>query len=219
MSLNRRHCSTLALTLLALSNAAWGDGNTETSDRRLEQAANCATNDSQLERLHCYDNLFRHATDGPTGDDPRPPQWYAVEALEQARGDQDFGFRRARRADGDILMSAPALGTTAPRPRLVISCEDTITRFQLHLDTPLDEGRTHLRLRTPGRDVTQPWRIRDGGYVVSGGRGLPAIDTLRRLVDAGTLTLGSDIPALDGLRFDLTELRARIAPLREACRW
>ncbi|SFI08981.1 type VI secretion system-associated protein VasI [Modicisalibacter xianhensis] len=186
---------------------------------RLDAALGCAETSSRLARLHCYDALFRGNDTINQTHDPRPAQWYRVQAMERHRQEDDFSVRSEVQDNGDVLMSAPALGTVVPRPRLVISCEDTITRFQLHLEAPLTEGRTRLRLDTGNASLEQEWRIRDGGYVVSGGRGLPAIDTLRRLLDAGTLTLGSDIASLDGLRFELQALRTRIAPLRTACHW
>lgn len=185
---------------------------------RLQAATQCAAQTSRLERLHCYDALFRSEPTMHDTEDPRPAHWYRVQTMEQNRRD-DFSLRVKQRDSGDVLMTAAALGTTQPRPRLAISCEDTITRFQLHLDTPLAEGRTRLRLNTEHTRIEQDWRIRDGGYVISGGRGLPAIDTLRQLLASETLMLGSDISLLDGLRFDLSGLRTRIAPLRAACHW
>ena len=202
----------LALVLSLSMSPAWS------ADAVLEQASGCAALTSRLERLNCYDELFRAGAVTASASDSRPAQWYAARALEQGRRD-DFTFRIKRERDGDVLMSAPALGTTAPRPRLVISCDDTITRFQLHVDRPLGEGRTQLNLRTAHADLNPIWRIRDGGYLVSGGRGLPAIATLRQLFDSATLHLGSDIAVLDGLRFDIGGLRERIQPLRDACRW
>lgn len=211
MSLKPVYCAGLLLALL-LTSPAWS------AETLLEQAKSCAALESRLERLNCYDDLFRTAPEAPSDGDPRTAQWYAVKALELGRED-DFTFRIILEQNGDVLMSVPALGTTAPRPRLVISCDDTITRLQLHVDRPLDEGRTQLRLRTANTDLEQTWRIRDGGYLISGGRGLPAIDTLRRLLGSEALKLGSDIPALDGLRFEISDLREKIQPLREACRW
>lgn len=212
MSLKPVYRAGLSLTLL-LTSPAWS------AEAVIEKAQSCAALESRLERLNCYDDLFRAAPASSTTDgDPRPAQWYAVKTLEQERGD-DFTFRVSREENGDVLMSAPALGTTAPRPRLVISCDDTITRLQIHVDQPLDEGRTQLRLSSANTALEQAWRIRDGGYLVSGGRGLPAIVTLRRLLDSEALNLGSDIPALDGLRFDVSKLSEQIQPLREACRW
>ncbi|MCP1315645.1 type VI secretion protein [Halomonas sp. 707D7] len=39
------------------------------------------------------------------------------------------------------------------------------------------------------------------------------------MLGASTVTLQSDVAALDGLRFDVTGLRQAIDPLRDACGW
>lgn len=183
---------------------------------RLAEARHCAVLDSRLERLHCYDALFRDAP-APAADAP-PALWQAVLDQEARRDDDAFGLLAG--VDGDeVLLTVPALGSVPPRPVLVISCQESITRFQLHLPEALDAPRAELRLRGARGDLAQTWRIRDGGHVVSGGRGLPAIDTLRRLLDSETLSLASEREALDGLRFELGGLRQQIQPLRDACRW
>lgn len=202
----------LAIAILLLSGLAIAD------DAALKPVHDCTVLDSQLERLYCYDALFLDSDEAYDNDAPRPAQWHAVVTLEQGRGN-DFGFRIQRQGNGDVLMSAPALVTLPPRPRLVISCKDNITRFQLHTDTPLAAKRTELSLITPGKTLQQTWRIRASGHVIGGGRGLPAIATLRQLLHADTLTLASDNSQIDGLRFELGDLVTRIQPLREACHW
>ncbi|PMR69675.1 type VI secretion system-associated protein VasI [Halomonas heilongjiangensis] len=188
------------------------------AEELLESAHECAVLDSRLERLGCYDALFQAAEDVSAGGDPRSALWHAINAQEAARDGDDMGLLVRERSDG-VLMSVPALGSVPPRPQLVIACEKSITRFQLHLPTAVNAPRARLRLVAAGREQQQEWRVRDGGYVVSGGRGLPAIATLRQLLDADELVLGSDLGVLDGLRFELSELRRHIQPLRDACRW
>lgn len=203
---------------LPLLILAWLAGSPAQADEaaRLDEARQCAILDSRLERLHCYDALFRNAP--APADDVRPALWQAVLDQEARRDDDAFGLLAGVSGD-EVLLTAPALGSVPPRPVLVISCQESITRFQLHLPEALDAPRAALRLGGARGDLAQTWRIRDGGHVVSGGRGLPAIDTLRRLLDSGTLTLTSDLAPLDGLRFELGDLREQIQPLRDACRW
>ncbi|MBF8224175.1 type VI secretion system-associated protein VasI [Halomonas sp. 328] len=200
----------LPLAWLALSPAQADEA------ARLVEARQCATLDSRLDRLRCYDALFQDAP--APADDALPALWQAVLDQEARRDDDAFGLL-AGIADDEVLLTAPALGSVPPRPVLVISCKESITRFQLHLPEALDAPRAALRLGGARGDLAQTWRIRDGGHVVSGGRGLPAIDTLRRLLDSETLTLASDLAPLDGLRFELGDLRQQIQPLRDACRW
>lgn len=203
----------LMLCLLFICTPSQADG----QDVRLKSAQACAEETSRLERLHCYDALFLEANLS-VDDDELPALWQAIERQEAARPDENVGLM-VREAGDSVLISAPALGTLPPRPIMVMACERLITRFQLHLPTPISGARVDLRLTGGGRTVQQQWRVRDGGRVVSGGRGLPAIDTLRQLLDAEEVILQSDVTALDGLRFNVAGLRQEIAPLREACRW
>lgn len=200
---------------LALSADAWGAPSAETL---VEEARECANAPSRLERLGCYDDLFMTHGEPAPSEDPRPALWHAIHAQEAERDGDDMGLLVRERSDG-VLISVPALGSVPPRPQLVIACEKTITRFQIHLPQALDAARVQVSLRADGRELEQTWQARDGGYVVSGGRGLPAIATLQQLLDADELTFGSDRAALDGLRFEIAGLRQAVQPLRDACRW
>lgn len=199
------------LILVAVSHIALAN-----DTDRLEQANACAEMDSRLDRLKCYDGIFKTST--PQAAASRSSLWHAVEPLEEARSSDDFGFL-VRENDDEVFMSVPAKGTSPPRPLLVLSCQDTITRFQLLMREPIDGARKSLGLDTGQQQIEQTWQVRDDGHVLSGGRGLPAIDTLRGLLDIDRLTLNSQMPLLDGLRFDFSGLREAIKPLREACHW
>lgn len=207
----RRLLAGLALALLA------GVPPAQAEDARLAEARACAAQGSRLARLQCYDALFRETAE-VTDVAPRSSLWQAVAAQEAERAADDVGLM-VRETPDTVLMSAPALGTLPPRPLLVISCDAAITRFQLHLSEPLEAPRAPLRLQGSGAALDQTWRVLDGGHVLSGGRGLPAIATLKRLLGTEQLTLASERPAIDGLRFDVSGLRAAIAPLRAMCRW
>lgn len=183
----------------------------------LESALACVDETSRLERLGCYDDVFKTAN-STLEDRELPDLWYAIERQEEDRDSDNLGLLVEQTGD-DVLMSVPALGTTPPRPIMVMACEKQITRFQLHLPEPIDSARVDLQLGTHSANVRQQWRVRDGGHVINGGRGLPAIETLRQLLSANEVTINSDVASLDGLRFDITGLRQLIQPLREACRW
>lgn len=183
----------------------------------LQQAQACAEATSRVERLNCYDALFKDAA--PANDASElPALWHAIERQEAARPADNVGLL-VKQTDDSVLISVAALGTTPPRPIMVMACEKLITRFQLHLPTPLNEARVDVQLTGSGGTIEQQWRMRDSGHVVSGGRGLPAIETLRQLLNASDVTLRSDVAELDGLRFNVAGLRQDIQPLREACRW
>ncbi|MCS2610811.1 type VI secretion system-associated protein VasI [Halomonas dongshanensis] len=202
----------LPVALLAATSAAADD------QALVEAARQCSDEPSRLDRLGCYDALFDTRAALETTDTELPALWHAIARQESERGETEGGLLVSTPGE-DVLLSTPALGTTPPRPVLVMACEKVITRFQLHMPTPIDATRVPLELVADGQSVPLDWRARDDGYVISGGRGLPAIDTLRPLLGASEFTLRSDLPELDGLRFDVTDLRQRIQPLRSACRW
>ncbi|MCE8017129.1 type VI secretion system-associated protein TagO [Halomonas sp. MCCC 1A17488] len=210
-----RRAPWLALAASLTLGDAWG---ATTEEALVAQARECAVEPSRLERLGCYDALFMSRDEPTASEDPRPALWHTINAQEAERDGDDMGLLVRERSDS-VLISVPALGSVPPRPQLVIACEKTITRFQLHLPQALDAPRVQVRLRAGGRELEQVWQARDGGYVVSGGRGLPAIATLQQLLDADELTFDSDQAALDGLRFEIAGLRQAVQPLRDACRW
>lgn len=184
----------------------------------LDAAHTCAQEDSRLDRLGCYDQLFL-TQERQSGDDVAlPTLWHAIIQQESQRTEENTGLLFSEQ-DDNVLMSAPALGTMPPRPTMVIACEKWITRFQIHLPEPIEGTRVEVSLSSDHRTIDQQWRVRNDGHVISGGRGLPAIETLRQLLNASDIGLQSKVAALDGLRFDVTGLRDMIAPLRENCGW
>ncbi|MGY2463720.1 type VI secretion system-associated protein VasI [Vreelandella sulfidaeris] len=202
----------LVIAVLGSTHALAGEHQT-----MLENALACTDETSRLERLSCYDDVFKN-TSSPTEERDLPDLWHAIERQERGRNSDALGLVMGHVGE-DVLMSVPALGTTPPRPIMVMACEKQITRFQLHLPEPIDNARVDLQLSTNSASVRQQWRVRDGGHVINGGRGLPAIETLRQLLSANEVTISSEVSRLDGLRFDITGLRQLIQPLREACRW
>ncbi|WP_136248082.1 type VI secretion system-associated protein VasI [Halomonas borealis] len=204
--------------LALLLGAGLSSAPTPAQDTRLQAAEACAEQPSRLGRLECYDTLFLERSGVAESSPTRSPLWQAVADQEAGRDDAAFGVRVGETAD-TVLMSVPALGTLPPRPLLVISCDAAITRFQLHLNAPIEASRAPLTLHGEGATLEQTWRVLDDGHVISGGRGLPAIGTLKRLLGGERLRLTSEQPAIDGLRFDLDGWRTAIEPLRAMCRW
>ena len=226
---SRHHCTgkrrprlAWAACCVALGLAGAAQANKQGADaaqQRLDQARECAASDVRLERLQCYDDLFREVSTGSdVASGERSRLWQRVARLEAGRDAQHMGLM-VEKTDDSVLLSVPALGTVPPRPVLVISCAANITRFQLHLPEPSDATRVSLTLEGESARADQDWRVLDGGYVLSGGRGLPAIDTLKRLLSSQRLELASEMPVIDGLSFDVAGLRERIKPLRTMCRW
>ncbi len=205
--------------LIALSTGACTSMSVMADDQALLNAAHaCAQEGSRLDRLSCYDQIFLAPEQPGTDGVALPALWEAIARQESQRTEENTGLLFSEQGE-DVLMSAPALGTTPPRPTLVIACEKWITRFQLHLPEPIEGTRAEVRISSDNRSIDQQWRVRNDGHVISGGRGLPAIETLRQFLNTSDLRLQSDVAALDGLRFNVAGLNEMIDPLRENCGW
>ncbi|ABI55412.1 type VI secretion system-associated protein VasI [Alkalilimnicola ehrlichii MLHE-1] len=203
------------LPLLAMPAAQGADGESGPPAHR------CAAIESRAERLACYDALFPpDAVAAGAKALAAPPLWQAAARQERRRAADDRGLAVDTTEGEGVLLTAPALGTAPPRPTLVLACHNAITHFELHLPEAGGRGRVELTLARGETRLRQTWQMRADGHVLSGGRGLPAIATLRQLLPGGTLTLRSDdAPALDGLRFQLGDLREALKPLRNQCQW
>jgi len=187
---------------------------------------------SGLERLACFD-----AAAGTPVESVRPaviavaaaaPEIVSlVQANEATRKPENSGFLIAQtveRKDAKqprVVISAPALGALRPRPYLVVSCLSNISRLQLVLGRPIDRNLVHVRLLLDDHPISAdaPWQVLNQGVIVDAGRGLPGIDTIRRLGGGVRLRVVSDEPRLNDLLFDASDLGALIDQQRQACHW
>ncbi|WP_191578863.1 type VI secretion system-associated protein VasI [Achromobacter insolitus] len=121
-----------------------------------------------------------------------------------------------------VVISAPALAGSEPRPLLAISCLQNISRLQLITAEPLDVSRVSIRVLLDGRPISdrRPWQVVEDGTVTDAGRGLVAIEQLRHLTRASQqMQLESDHAAFHGRSFDTAALHELMAQQREACHW
>lgn len=207
----------LWLLLTVLTASAWAE------DRaRLDAALACTDEPQRLVRLACFDRVFstpvlaQPLTEPET---PRSPRWQEAFAQEQGRTPETGALYRDTGLMAGHLVTIAALGTMPPRPLLLAQCHNNITELALLLPKPSTDERVALTLTGDGFSERQLWRIRDGGYAVSGGRGLPAIHTLKMLDRSGQFRIASDAAGIDGLVFDLSGLSQALQPLRQDCGW
>ncbi len=176
----------------------------------------------RLTRLACFDRVFATPitiaaqTAAPIS---RPQRWQQAYAQEQNRTPSDGVLYQHTGRQAGHLITMPALGVMPPRPLLAIQCHNNITELTLMLPKPLAEERTALTFAALGGSSQQLWRARDDGFVLSGGRGLPAIATIKAMLPLSQLEVASADSVVDGLVFDLSGLTAQLAPLRAACGW
>lgn len=229
MSSIRVHLQSKIVAVLVMSVAISGPmwaGPTK-SDPAL---VNCASLSRPMERLACFDAQVRLAA--PAMKEVRPaapvrvhPFIHQLARFERTRVTGDSRFRMSidevRPGQRDVLISAPALNQPAPRSLLTISCIDNISRLQLVVHPPLPQHQARVEISADGSAVAgaQTWQVLGDGVLVDAGRGLAAIEVIRRLEASGELHLSSDVAQIDGLRFDATGLPSMITEQRRACRW
>lgn len=178
-------------------------------------------------RLACYDRLAKRligsearqaareeafSTAGPS----RSASWQAIRAQERRRTLEGAPFLLQRHdAEESLTLTRPAHQGGV----LALACHHSITHIRVQLDTPWLGGRVQSELdgllSSEERDGN--WFIRDEGYLLEYGRGLPAIAELKQWLSHGELRLHSSQGP--ELRVDLTGLAQALGPLRQACRW
>ncbi|MHA7002576.1 type VI secretion system-associated protein VasI [Aeromonas schubertii] len=166
----------------------------------------CRNEPAPLVRLACYDTLGLRQEQ--SSDPGRAEAWREIQQLESAREGQSAPFMLTERGE-TLTLTRPALrGAT-----LSIACASSITRIRVRLDIP---WQGEVQGEVDGKPASASWFVRDGGYLLEFGRGLPAIDELKRWSAGRELILRGEGAQL---RVDLTGLGAALAPLRQQCRW
>ncbi|WP_152638778.1 type VI secretion system-associated protein VasI [Marinobacter santoriniensis] len=184
---------------------------------QLEEAHACVQKADRLDRLACFDRVFgtpllAHSTVAIPRSN-QPERWR--QAFAQASQGDTAIYRDTGQAAG-LLVTVPALGVKPPRPLLVLQCQNNITELSVMLPRALDAERVRVVI---GNQGATSWRVRGGGFVVSGGRGLPAIRTAKAMLAEPDVRVNAQRSELDGLVFDLTGFGETIRPVRSACGW
>lgn len=198
--------SVLGLLLLAAGSAA--------PQLDMHGWQQCRREPSPLVRLACYDALGHGAVSAAEGGAPKSAAWQAIRDQEQSRTPDSPPFlRQSDEGRGSEMLTRPALrGAT-----LAIGCVDSITHIRLRLDQPWSGEKVQVELDGQPSAGSQSWFIRDKGMLLEYGRGLPAIEELKRWIGHRELQVKAANGAL--LRVDLSGLKEALLPLRQQCRW
>lgn len=195
---------------------------TPATDGQMISVMACRGESSPLVRLACYDQALSPAGDG-AGKTVNPlyagPAWQKAMDQEKTRVDHSTAFLVSA-GTGDnptVVITTPALGVPPPRPVLMLSCVDNITRLQIALNEPQQDGAVTLTADSDRFDVR--WFLRENGYVLESSRGLAGIEEIKRLMAARTLTLDGTERGFPRLTFNISQLSQAIVPLRKACHW
>jgi type VI secretion system protein VasI len=116
-----------------------------------------------------------------------------------------------------VIITTPAIGNVPPRPVLMFSCVDNITRMQVAMT---HQGRKTIWVwycsKITGRSAPIGLSVKTA-MLLEASRGLSGIDEIKQLFGAKTLTI--DTGADKKLTFNIDGLAKTIAPLRDACHW
>lgn len=186
----------------------------------------CRREPAALERLDCYDHIL--APEQPGFDGALVKARYEGEAWKRAitqeklRPDNSTTLLMTQ-SDGErpaVIITTPAIGNIPPRPVLMFSCVDNITRMQVALTHSMTPSDIAVTLTTDVRQMQSRWFIRENGTLLESSRGLSGIDEIKQLFGAKTLTIDTGTDSAAGkLTFNIDGLAKTIAPLRDVCHW
>lgn len=205
------------------SAALWFSGQpspqAEGDQQKLALVMGCRSESSPLLRLSCYDNALA-ADSGETASHIQAgPAWQRAMDQEKGRTDHSTAFliSEGEGANPQVLLTTPAIGVPPPRPVLMLSCIDNITRLQVALVGQQKDGAVTLITDHDRFDVQ--WFLRENGYLLESSRGLAGIDEIKRLMSAQTLTIDGAGSGFARLTFNISQLTPALKPLRNACHW
>lgn len=156
----------------------------------------CRSETSSEVRLACYDALSREGE----------------RARAMSPAEQSNAFQLQREANvGDMTLTL----SLSEGNQFVMSCISNIRHLRLTLVTPW--GGETVSAQLDGIRSADSWFVRNHGQLLEYGRGLPAIDALKRWMWHQQVVLidASGKP----LRIDLTGLTEALTPLRQQCHW
>ncbi|KFC05297.1 VasI family type VI secretion protein [Trabulsiella guamensis ATCC 49490] len=189
----------------------------------LSKAMRCRSESSPLLRLDCYDSAF--SDDGPQMADVPVAKggvaWQRAMDQEKTRDDHTTAFISTN-SGGDnpqVILTTPAIGETPPRPVLMFSCVDNITRLQIAVAVPLKSGEGNVLLKTDRNQYDVNWFIRENGYLLDASRGLAGIEEIKQLFGSESVTVSLPGRSSPHLIFNIEGLAQEIEPLRKACHW
>lgn len=186
----------------------------------------CRREPAALERLDCYDKILTPEQPGFTSALVKAKYegeaWKRAFAQEKQRPDNSTALIMTQ-SGGErptVIITTPAIGNVPPRPVLMFSCVDNITRMQVALTHAMTPDSIDVTLNADTRQIRSRWFIRENGTLLESSRGLSGIAEIKQLFGAKTLTIDTGTDSAAGkLTFNIDGLAKTIAPLREACHW
>lgn len=186
----------------------------------------CRHESAALERLACYDHILAPERTGFESSLVKAryqgEAWTRATEQEKQRSGNTTSLL-VTQTPGDrptVVITTPAIGNVPPRPVLMFSCVDNITRMQVALMHSLETHDIAVTLTADNKSFQSRWFVRENGVLLESSRGLSGIDEITQLFGAKTLTLDTGTNSTAGkLTFNIDGLAQAIRPLRDACHW
>ena len=187
-----------------------------------ETTQSCSALEDKDQRLSCFDKLF-----------PKPLESSAEKVGEDKPVSPDVGAWAISTNTSPLddsktvqatLFPKTAVGTGVgtPSPMLIIGCKEKVTTFVVYADIFMTEDEPEVTLRI-GKDapITRKWRRATNYKAVGLWRGQQSIPFLKSLEGRNNESLFVRVRATDRVdaEFELGDVKAAIASVRDACKW
>ncbi|WP_288062370.1 type VI secretion system-associated protein TagO [Rodentibacter caecimuris] len=186
------------------------------SEGRLEQAEQCVSIKSNINRLACFDSAFN------------------TPVREQVIDERVLG-NLVPKLVGDIFtLAKDDVGNSAVENNLelallsndgdasvYIACKDNITRFQIALAKPVKHSLLNVHIANTETNQTASkidWQSAERGYLLDAGRGLYAIKQLKSILYIDTFSVSLPQENRQYI-FKNHGLASQVAPIRKECGW
>ncbi|XHA17428.1 type VI secretion system-associated protein VasI [Citrobacter farmeri] len=215
---------TSSMTSVAMTVATMAPADEQAT---LQAMHSCRRETAALERLNCYDRLLAPQSlsgfDGALVKASFVGEAWTRATEQEKRRQGNTTELLVTQVPGErptVVITTPAIGYVPPRPVLMFSCVDNITRMQIALVKPMDAHDMAVTLTTDGSAFHSRWFVRENGTLLESSRGLSGIDEIKQLFGAKTLTVDTGADSAAGkLTFNIEGLAKVINPLRDACHW
>jgi type VI secretion system protein VasI len=212
-----KYCLSVLILIFFLSTASFSIAQEINNTGKIKEATICTSIKLKIQRLECFDTVFSTPIYGKRSNTDKPKSWIRATTSELKRVSGSQPLLSIAENNADVWITIPAINTKElDAPLLILSCISGISRIELALSEPINDGRVKISLGTTEADF---WRNDDSGLLLSSGRGVVAIHHIKKMLLTNELVIRSNSPAIDGLQFETDSLIDVIQSVRERCNW
>ena len=179
-----------------------------------EQVERCTAIKSNVNRLACFDELFKTPIRSQHIDNT-----VISNTIPSAVSDI-FALAKNTNIETDNELEV-VLSSLDDKAAIYIACKDNITRFQIVMDRPVTKNPLTVEIANTETQQSASkinWQNAERGYMLDAGRGLYAIQQLKAILYIDTFSVL--IPQEKrSFTFKNNGLASKVAPIRKECGW